>query len=56
MVAAFGGVSYMMFRIEQDQGRILVGYEQSIKNLIKISGKLMFLRSFIRPYFIGLAD
>lgn len=56
MVGVFGGISYMMFRIEQDQGRILVGYEQSINNLIKISGKMMFLRSFIRPYFSGLTD
>ena len=51
MVLMYGGVTYMMYRMERMQEKVLVGYEESINNLIRISGKLMFLRSFLRPYY-----
>lgn len=45
-----------MYNMEREQERVLVGYEGCTSNLIKISAKLMFLRSFIRPYFSELRD
>ena len=46
----------MMHRMEMDEEEMLVGYEKSINNLIKISVKLMYLRSFMRPYFCEIKD
>lgn len=54
MISVFAGVTYLIYKVEQNGQQQMVNYGQNMNNLVKLDNKLMYLRSFILPYYMNI--
>lgn len=56
MISVFTGITYLIYKVEQSGQQEMINYGQNMNNLVKLDNKLMYLRSFILPYYMNITN